>query len=249
MEKIPLIITVVLLVIGSIAYFAVPRPITPMGTLYENAQFKVAYAPDGNIKLFALVNPAQLANIRAAEGTAVPGDDAMVLGSGEAAMMRKENLFTNVGSMLPDFFGIQTHVGGILVPTKDLSNDMHFLSETQFAAITGDEQKVFVTFTEKGMPKFFYRYESGDKYSLNLAEGNAVDFASQTIDGKTYEPLVLGANEAAMMRSELLFKNVGEKIDGFFGVNVVIVGVLKPTGTAVDMMHFVQKDTKIKRQE
>ena len=42
-----------------------------------------------------------------------------------------------------------------------------------------------------------------------------------------------------MMREEKLFDEVGDPIRGFFGENVVVVGVLERTNSSFDMMHFV----------
>jgi hypothetical protein len=42
-----------------------------------------------------------------------------------------------------------------------------------------------------------------------------------------------------MMRRNRLFSNVGDKIEGFFGVNVHVAGVLSKTGTSLDMMHVL----------
>ena len=53
------------------------------------------------------------------------------------------------------------------------------------------------------------------------------------------EMIIVGSAEAAMMREEGLFSAVGDRIDGFFGQDVIIVGVLEETGTALDMMHVL----------
>lgn len=56
--------------------------------------------------------------------------------------------------------------------------------------------------------------------------------------------VVIGAEEAKMMRNEGLFKNIGDRIPNFFGAKGVrISGVLKPTGTLVDKYHLVTPET------
>lgn len=52
--------------------------------------------------------------------------------------------------------------------------------------------------------------------------------------------MLIGANEAKMMREEKLFTKPGDVLKDFFGVTeMMIAGVLKPTGTVLDNMHFV----------
>jgi Cu+-exporting ATPase len=51
--------------------------------------------------------------------------------------------------------------------------------------------------------------------------------------------VIIGASEAKMMQQEKLFKNVGDEIDNFFGLDKVkIVGILKMTGTEIDNYHI-----------
>ena len=86
-------------------------------------------------------------------------------------------------------------------------------------------------------------------YSLNisetppkkfvLAEGSMSGYEIHDLGGEQYYPLVLGANEATMMREEHLFSRPGDVIRGFFGRNVVVVGVLNKTNTGLDIMHFI----------
>ena len=56
--------------------------------------------------------------------------------------------------------------------------------------------------------------------------------------------LVLGYNEAKMMRENKLFSRVGDTIPNFFGSSTIkIVGILKPTGTLLDSYHFLNEST------
>jgi Cu+-exporting ATPase len=56
--------------------------------------------------------------------------------------------------------------------------------------------------------------------------------------------MVLGATEAEMMRKEGLFQDVGDNIQGFFGLPAMrIVGILAPTGSLLDTCHLVNSNT------
>jgi len=56
--------------------------------------------------------------------------------------------------------------------------------------------------------------------------------------------LVLGYDEAMMMKKANLIKGVGDSLKDFFGLaSVKIVGILEPTGTMIDNYHFVNMAT------
>ncbi len=56
--------------------------------------------------------------------------------------------------------------------------------------------------------------------------------------------MIIGYNEAMMMKEEKLIKGAGDSLNDFFGLsNVKIVGILKPTGTIIDDYHFVSLGT------
>jgi len=50
--------------------------------------------------------------------------------------------------------------------------------------------------------------------------------------------IVLGFSEAEMMREEKLFSSIGDGIEGFFGLDVRIAGILERTGTIIDDAHL-----------
>jgi hypothetical protein len=54
--------------------------------------------------------------------------------------------------------------------------------------------------------------------------------------------MLIGSDEAKMMRAEKLFSQPGDTLSGFFGKDVKIVGILAKTNSALDMMHFVPKE-------
>ncbi|OGG04866.1 copper-translocating P-type ATPase [Candidatus Gottesmanbacteria bacterium RBG_16_52_11] len=71
-----------------------------------------------------------------AEGTPVLSTDEMVLGTKEAAMMREEKLFTNIGDTIDDFFGIRSmKIVGILAQTESPVDSYHFINNSTFEKI------------------------------------------------------------------------------------------------------------------
>lgn len=85
-----------------------------------------------------------------------------------------------------------------------------------------------------GQLKIFLRMPEGG-IGFPLAEGTA------TLDAWD---ILLGANEAAMMRTEKLIGDIGSTLTGAFGPETVrITGVLAPTGTILDDLHIVNDAT------
>jgi hypothetical protein len=165
----------------------------------------------------------------------------MVIGAAEAEMMRKEGLFSGAGDPINGLFGIDTSVGGILEQTNTSIDDTHFLGHKQFEALNAEEGRVFVKLNEQRMPKLFYRKQAGESTPLNieLAEGDLSNYRATEIDGTIYHPLLIGASEAKMMRDEKLFQKTGDTIKGFFGRDVIVVGIIRQTNTSLDMMHVI----------
>ncbi len=61
------------------------------------------------------------------------------------------------------------------------------------------------------------------------------------------DEIVIGYNEAMMMKQEKLIKGPGDSLKDFFGLSSVkIVGIIEPTGTLVDEYHFVNQATLAK---
>ena len=249
-NKMAIVFAAALMLIVSAAYAYLGAPgAAGMGAgstaIYDGMRYKVAYADDGVMKLFALAKNNQISKFMAAEGNPIPEENSLSIGAGEARMMLDEKLITGAGSRLKGFFGINTTVEGVLKRTGQPADMLHFLSPTQFAKIEGREGVVFSRLTAKKEPKMFFVYDLKDKppFALPFAEGKLRDFASYTDDdGGKVCPLIVGADEAKMMREEKLFSNTGGRLDGFFGNNVEIVGVLGKTNSSIDMFHFVSPD-------
>jgi hypothetical protein len=244
-QKLSIIVTAAVLLVGSLYYFVWGTPYPGMTyvyrdiAVYRDIELKADYK-DGALKVFAVANPTALAAYRTAQGDSVPGDNTIVIGSAEAAMMRREGLFKEPGDTITGLFGIDPVVGGVLKRTFGLMDDMHFVSKSEYDKMEGEEDRVFIAVKDNKSPKLFYVLPVGENppIKLSFVEGSHSDYTVREIDGRQYYPVILGSGEAAMMKSERLFKKPGDTIDGFFGKDVVIVGVLAKTNTIIDMAHI-----------
>jgi len=241
----PILLTVGILLFGSLYYFVWGTPYPGMKyvygdvTVYKDMKLKADYK-GGSLKVFAAANPAALAAYRAAEGESVPGENEIVIGSPEAAMMKREGLFKKPGDTITGLFGINPVVGGVLKRTFGLIDDMHLVSETEYQKIEGEEGRVFIVIKDNKSPKLFFVLATGADPPIQLpfAEGSLSEYTVREINGKQYYPVILGSGEAAMMKFERLFKKPGDTIEGFFGKNIVIAGILEKTNSIVDMAHI-----------
>jgi hypothetical protein len=244
-QKASIAVTVLILVVVSVAYFVWGTPYPGMTyvyrdiTVYRDMQLKADYA-GGALKVFALANPTALAAYRAAEGDRVPRDNTVVIGSAEAAMMRREGLFGKTGDTITGLFGIDPVVGGVLKRTFGLMDDMHFVSKSEYEKMEGEQERLFIAIKDNKSPKLFFVLPVGEAppIPLSFTEGSLSGYTVREIHGRQYYPVILGSGEAAMMKSERLFKKPGDTIDGFFGKDVIIAGVLAETNTIIDMVHI-----------
>jgi len=257
-RKTPIIMVLILLIAGSVVYFATGASDNSNGmdtslgskktntdvSLFNDIQLKAAYSPDGVIKIFALAKNNALQKYKSSNGDNLPESNSMVVGSDEARMMIQEKMFNKPGDELKDLFGIDTTIGGILDTTGTFADDFHFLSSEQYNNLNGDSGVLLVKFKDVNTPKLFYLYDKNapSPAKIELSDGNINLFYEHIIDKKIYYPLIIGSKEAKMMQGEKLFEKTGDTIDGFFGKDVMIVGIAKETNTSLDIMHIVEKD-------
>ena len=211
-------------------------------SVFDGIMYKMAFALDGTPKVFANAKNNALANFSAVEGVRIPDKNSMILGYTEGEMMKEEKLFTKPGDSLTNFFGMdRIEIGGIFTRTGTFVDDLHFLSAHDYGNLVGEEGRVYSKLTPDKVPKLFYSLGLNETVPTKfvLAEGNMSGYSIHDLGGVEYYPLVLGSNEAKMMREEKLFKTIGDEIRGFFGKNVVVVGVLETTNSSFDMMHVV----------
>lgn len=87
----------------------------------------------------------------------------------------------------------------------------------------------------EGIPKLFLEVPSLNENLLKINEGS---------NKLGNNEMIIGYDEAMMMKKENLFKKPGDVIANFFGVSQMkVVGILAPTGTILDSYHLVNKST------
>ena len=101
------------------------------------------------------------------------------------------------------------------------------------------EDNVYIKTNPDGIQKLFYYSPVNEPLNIQLSEGNIGEYQIHSIGGQNYYPLILGYEEAKIMRDENLFADIGDPIKNFFGKNVVIIGVMRRTGGAMDMVHLI----------
>ncbi|MEK6923839.1 MAG: hypothetical protein AABW54_01205 [Candidatus Micrarchaeota archaeon] len=244
--------TLGVLIFGAAVYLTLaPGQEMPAGGVdagfFEGMRLKVGFAPDGSMKLFASAKNNALSKLSAAEGNSVPEGGAMVIGYAEASAMRGEKLFSKPGDSIKGFFGIRNiSVEGVLRKTGSPVDEMHFLDANAFDAIEGEEGRAFVKVTPGGEPKLFYKLGYTDELlkKIRLAEGSVAGYETHVLGATAYYPVFFGAAEAKLMRAEGKFADAGDTIEGFFGKNVVVAGVLEQTNASLDIMNFIPFNEK-----
>ncbi|MFZ4648393.1 MAG: heavy metal translocating P-type ATPase [Patescibacteria group bacterium] len=212
-----------------------------LNLLIAGGETKIDFA-EGNPKLFLKID-AMPSSLTAKEGTIILGDNEMIVGSAEGAMMKKVGLIKSVGESLKDFFSIPSmKIVGILKPTGTMIDDYHFVNNNTFLKMQNEATVKYVA--EGVIMKDFYFITATN--TPEKIKSNISGFASVVVSGKNYQPIYIGASEAKMMISKKLIKKDGDTIDDLFG-NAVIVRILPKTKTTLDMMHFVGSDFLIKK--
>jgi len=170
----------------------------------------------------------------------------MIVGYDEAQMMKEEKLIQGAGDILPNFFGIrEMKVIGILAKTGTELDMYHLVSSDTLEKIHG-AANIRTTAAPDGSSKVFYEVSSNIPPQLvpSLPE-DSFDH-SVNIAGKTYQPIYIGAEEAVMMQKEKIFKKEGDLINGFFGNDVIVSGILPKTNSPLDTFHFVKSGFAVK---
>lgn len=127
------------------------------------------------------------------------------------------------------------------VPQKQMntSNGFNNVENDYIYNIVGiQENNIYIKTNPEGVQKLFY-YSANEPINILLSEGDMGEYQIHSIGGQKYYPLIVGYEEAKIMRQEGLFDNIGDSIKNFFGKNVVVVGVMQKTGGAMDMAHII----------
>ncbi|MBI2411400.1 MAG: copper-translocating P-type ATPase [Candidatus Kerfeldbacteria bacterium] len=208
----------------------------------SSGKTKIAYIDD-EVKLFLGVNQFDPA-VGSVEGNASIDANAMIVGATEASIMKQKQLLQKPGDSTANFFGIPTiTINGILNPTGSILDDYHILTIPTFDQIqgnpvltvrVGDELKLFYPIKGNSIPAVYKDIIIGKE-----------SFSTVAIGGKNYQSMYIGSQEAEIMRKENLFQKEGDRMDNFFGNNVIIAGVLPQTGTVLDQMHLVGSEFRI----
>jgi len=213
--------------------------------LFIESRGKVAFA-ENTPKLFLEVEPYEILGITLIEGRALIGPDEMIVGYDEAQMMKEEKLIQGAGDALPDFFGInKMKVIGILAKTGTEIDNYHLVSSETLERING-AAVIRTTTAADGSSKVFYEIQNNTPAQLvgSLPEDSFNHVVN--IAGKTYQPIYIGADEAVMMQKEKIFKKEGDLINGFFGNDVIVVGILPKTNNPLDTFHYVKSGFTVK---
>jgi hypothetical protein len=145
---------------------------------------------------------------------------------------------------LKDFAGKTGYgVTGILAPTGTALDLTHIVLKSALGALPAGT--VLKAIDDQGSLKLFY---AGDLAQLPDVIKNSFPKTSASVieeNGKSYIPVYIGSDEAAMMREKKLFQNAGDTIDGFFGNDVYVAGVLRKTGTVFDLLHYIPRDMNV----
>lgn len=213
--------------------------------LFIESRGKVAFA-ENTPKLFLEVEPYETLGITLTEGRALIGPNEMIIGYDEAQMMKEEGLIKGAGDVLPNFFGLgEMKVSGILAKTGTDVDQYHLVSSETLDKINGTAV-IRTTVAPDGSSKVFYEV-AGNTPSQLIASLPEDSFSHPlTIGGKTYQPVYIGSTEAAMMQKEKLFKKEGDLINGFFGNDVIVAGILPATNTPLDSFHYVKSGFTVK---
>ena len=198
---------------------------------------------NNNPKLFLGIDNFP-SDVKLSEGTMTLNNNEMIVGYSEAMMMKKEKLIKGPGDSLKDFFGISSmKIVGILEPTGTMLDNYHFVNKNTLGKMTNFAKISYVA--EKEIMKEFYFDISNN--TPEKVKANIPSFESLNIEGKKYLPIYIGSAEAKMMIAKKLITKSGDKINDLFGNDVIIAGILPPTNTALDMMHFVGPGFEIKK--
>jgi hypothetical protein len=213
--------------------------------LFIESRGKVAFA-ENTPKLFLEVEPYETLGITLVEGRALIGPNEMIIGYDEAQMMKEEGLIKGAGDVLPNFFGLgEMKVIGILAKTGTEVDKYHLVSSETLDKING-QAVIRTTAAPDGSSKVFYEIAGNIPSQLIASLPEETFNHPLTVGGKTYQSVYIGSTEAAMMQEEKIFKKEGDLINGFFGNDVIVAGILPATDTPLDSFHYVKSGFTVK---
>ena len=130
---------------------------------------------------------------------------------------------------------------GATEPQKQMISNNPSIPESNFRYQLNEVEnyKIYIKTDPEGIQKLFYYLSINEPLNIQLSEGNIDSYQIHIISGQEYYPLILGYEEAKIMREKGLFIDIGDPIKNFFSKNTVVVGILRKTGGVLDMAHFI----------
>lgn len=162
----------------------------------------------------------------------------MVIWYMEAQMMIEEWLIDGVWSELNNFFWIEkVKVVWILARTNTAIDDVHILNKSHYETLIWDNESLkYLATPDKLGIRTFYLYDE-----TNIPEFFKKDISLENNYEWNYLKMYIWFNDSQMMVSLWLIKNIWDKIENFFGNNVIYYKKLNKNYSAYDMMHFIEK--------
>jgi len=93
--------------------------------------------------------------------------------------------------------------------------------------------KIKVAYTKEGSIKLFVNARNNGLAKLMVFEGDSIP---------EKETIVIGFDEAKMMKEEKLFEKIGDRIENLFNINVTIGGIINKTDSIIDDIHFISNE-------
>ena len=150
------------------------------------------------------------------------------------------------------YFAASSRFNGLVVSnSEDMNSDVSQkqmntndnLNNTEdnykYAILGVQADNIYVKTNPGGMQKLFYYHPVNEPINIPLLEGNMEEYLIHSIGGQEYYPLIVGYEEAEIMRQKRIFYSIGDSIKNFFGKNVVIVGVMQRTDGIMDMAYIM----------
>ena len=150
------------------------------------------------------------------------------------------------------YFAASSRFNGLVVSnSEDMNSDVSQkqmntndnLNNTEdnykYAILGVQADNIYVKTNPEGMQKLFYYHPVNEPINIPLLEGNMEEYLIHSIGGQEYYPLIVGYEEAEIMRQKRIFYSIGDSIKNFFGKNVVIVGVMQRTDGIMDMAYIM----------
>lgn len=251
-NKIAIVITLLILVLGSILFFwdiesnFLDRKIflnASQDIIYDEISLKAVFSEDGEMFVFANVDSEVLKNYTAENGKNVPGKSSIVLGNNVVEFMIDNGFFENIGDKVDDLFGLNITVAGVLKKTNTIIDDLIFIREKQFNKILGEDDLLFVGIDQQQIAKLIYTYDVDNNINIKLRAGALSDYKDYTWLDKNYYPLILGYKEAELLKERTGLGNRGDVLN-IFEKDFIVVGIFDKTNTVADNVYFTTLERK-----